>query len=86
MYKEKNVQVSETHRFFFPETFLYFGIFKELIFRNKFCKEKNLLFFRYKIISKFVKKSIIKNSQSSRFKQDSKFFSLQNLFRKISSF
>jgi hypothetical protein len=35
--------LSNVIEFFSPETYLYFGIFKELIFLNEFCKEKNLL-------------------------------------------
>jgi hypothetical protein len=37
------IEVMMSSIFFSRNTYKYFGIFKELIFLNKFCKEKNLL-------------------------------------------
>jgi hypothetical protein len=66
-------------------TFAAHCIFKELIFLSNFCKEKKLLLGLNRDDCEFLI-HIYKFVCNFLTEKDSKFFSLQNLFRKIISF
>jgi hypothetical protein len=88
MYLETEVMTSSN---FFPQKLTYIlAYFKELIFLNNFCKEKNLLSCLNRddcefLISNTYVLFFYKFAYNFLTEKDRKFFSLQNLFRKISS-
>jgi hypothetical protein len=72
------LESNDVIEFFSPETYLYFGVFKKkrnlLSCLNRDDCEFLIILFFYKFAYNFLTE------------KDSNFFSLQNLFRKISSF